>query len=183
MPPVPPFQQFLQQTQQQQQWYRRQQEGYHWLQQQRLQQQRLQQQRLQQQKSMMEKKYRIWYYCNVCSGEITMHPNGNDHKALIEYMKEYGWGHTKCHKSPIAVRTKTGRYDIIGLQDDPVTRSMYRIWYYCAVCTDEITIYPNSDAHKALIKYMKEKGWGHSICPTNIQKKFQWSSTAFPRLR
>lgn len=43
-----------------------------------------------------EKKYRIWYYCRKCNDIIIMMPNGLDHKALIEYMKLYGWSHTGC---------------------------------------------------------------------------------------
>ncbi len=38
----------------------------------------------------------IWYYCAVCGERIDMDPNGNDHKAMIGYMKEQGWGHQSC---------------------------------------------------------------------------------------
>jgi len=41
--------------------------------------------------------YQIWYYCAVCGKRIDMEPNGNDHKAMIGYMKEPGWGHPSCH--------------------------------------------------------------------------------------
>jgi hypothetical protein len=44
-----------------------------------------------------EEEFSIWYYCNVCGERMTMFPNDNDHKALIEYMREHGWGHKKCH--------------------------------------------------------------------------------------
>jgi len=33
----------------------------------------------------------------------------------------------------------------------------YQIWYYCAVCGKRIDINPNSDSHKAIIDYMKER--------------------------
>ena len=42
--------------------------------------------------------YQIWYYCAVCRKRIDMDPNGNDHKAMIGYMKEHGWGHPSCHR-------------------------------------------------------------------------------------
>jgi len=38
------------------------------------------------------------YFCNVCRKRIDMSPNGNDHKAMIGYMKEHGWGHPSCHR-------------------------------------------------------------------------------------
>jgi len=43
------------------------------------------------------KDYQIFYYCAVCRKRIDMSPNGNDHKAMIGYMKEHGWGHASCH--------------------------------------------------------------------------------------
>ncbi len=43
-----------------------------------------------------EEEYRIWYFCSVCQEPIYMSPNGNDHKAMIGYMK--GWKHGNCHK-------------------------------------------------------------------------------------
>jgi hypothetical protein len=42
-------------------------------------------------------KCQIWYYCAVCRKRIDMSPNGNDHKAMIGYMKEHGWRHGNCH--------------------------------------------------------------------------------------
>ena len=39
-----------------------------------------------------------------------------------------------------------------------------QIWYYCAVCGKRIDVEPNSDSHKAIIGYMKERGWAHSSC-------------------
>ena len=42
--------------------------------------------------------YQIWYYCAVCRKRMDMSPNGNDHKAMIGYMKEHGWGHPSCHR-------------------------------------------------------------------------------------
>lgn len=40
----------------------------------------------------------------------------------------------------------------------------YEIWYYCVVCNQKITLQPNSDEHKSMIKSMKEIGWGHAVC-------------------
>ena len=42
--------------------------------------------------------YQIWYYCAVCGKRIDMSPNGNDHKAMIGFMKDKGWAHASCHK-------------------------------------------------------------------------------------
>ena len=39
-----------------------------------------------------------------------------------------------------------------------------QIWYYCAVCGKRINVEPDSDSHKAIIGYMKERGWAHSSC-------------------
>ena len=44
-----------------------------------------------------EKENQIWYYCNVCNERIYITPNDNGHKAIIEYMREHGWGHSTCH--------------------------------------------------------------------------------------
>ncbi len=40
----------------------------------------------------------------------------------------------------------------------------YRIWIFCNVCEKVIDILPNSDAHKAIIDYLKREGWGHPEC-------------------
>lgn len=40
----------------------------------------------------------------------------------------------------------------------------YRIWNFCHVCGKAIDILPNSDAHKAIIDYLKKAGWGHPEC-------------------
>ena len=42
--------------------------------------------------------YQIWYYCAVCGKRMDMSPNDDDHKAMIGYMKEHGWGHKSCHR-------------------------------------------------------------------------------------
>jgi len=44
-----------------------------------------------------EKDYQIWYYCAECGERIDMGPNSESHKAMIDYMKENGWGHASCH--------------------------------------------------------------------------------------
>lgn len=45
-----------------------------------------------------KKDCQIWYFCNVCRKPIYMEPKGDDHKAMIGYMKEHGWGHPSCHE-------------------------------------------------------------------------------------
>ncbi len=43
-------------------------------------------------------------------------------------------------------------------------KNEYEIWYYCSVCGGRITVTPNGEAHKAIIGYLKMKGWGHTSC-------------------
>ena len=38
----------------------------------------------------------IWGYCTICGEALYILPNDNAHNALIDYMKEHGWGHKKC---------------------------------------------------------------------------------------
>ena len=40
----------------------------------------------------------------------------------------------------------------------------WQIWYFCDVCHKRIDIEPNSDAHRAIIDYMRKAGWGHIDC-------------------
>jgi len=44
-----------------------------------------------------KKDYQIWYFCSVCGKRIDMSPNRDDHKAMIDYMKERRWAHASCH--------------------------------------------------------------------------------------
>ena len=39
----------------------------------------------------------IYYYCKVCQKPIYIVPNGEDHKAVVQYMHDHGWGHKSCH--------------------------------------------------------------------------------------
>lgn len=43
------------------------------------------------------KDWQIWHFCNMCKEQIIMRPNDNDHKAMIKFMREHGWGHKSCH--------------------------------------------------------------------------------------
>jgi len=43
-----------------------------------------------------KREHQIWYFCAVCGKRINMSPDGNDHKAMIGYTKEQGWGHREC---------------------------------------------------------------------------------------
>lgn len=45
-----------------------------------------------------EKDFKITYPCSVCGKLMEMNPGENDHKAMIEYMKEQGWHHGNCGK-------------------------------------------------------------------------------------
>jgi len=43
-------------------------------------------------------------------------------------------------------------------------RKDHQIWYYCAMCRERTDVAPNSESHKAMIGYMRERGWGHTSC-------------------
>jgi len=45
-----------------------------------------------------KEKFEAWYYCSVCGEKIAISQNSDSHKAVIEYMKEHGWGHKACHE-------------------------------------------------------------------------------------
>jgi len=49
---------------------------------------------------VFEKKYRVWYFCNVCGEPIYIKPGGEAHKAIMQYMSKRGWGHRACHTKP-----------------------------------------------------------------------------------
>lgn len=38
------------------------------------------------------------------------------------------------------------------------------IWYPCYICGERIAIQPDSDSHRAILKYMKVNGWRHTSC-------------------
>jgi hypothetical protein len=42
--------------------------------------------------------YQVYYYCNICDKIIYMEPNSEDHKAMVQYMFDRGWGHQACHE-------------------------------------------------------------------------------------
>lgn len=46
--------------------------------------------------------------------------------------------------------------------NDASTR--WGIWFFCSTCNEEIFVEPNSDAHNAIIEYMKEHNWVHRKC-------------------
>ena len=43
-----------------------------------------------------KKDNQIWYFCAVCRKRMDVEPNSDSHKAIIGYMKEYGWAHSSC---------------------------------------------------------------------------------------
>ena len=43
-----------------------------------------------------EEDYRIIYPCSKCGKGIEMLPGSSSHKAIIEYLKEWGWVHKNC---------------------------------------------------------------------------------------
>jgi len=48
----------------------------------------------------------------------------------------------------------------------------WAIWIYCYVCGEKIYIEPNSESHKAIIKYMKEHKWAHPECHKKATKSY-----------
>ena len=38
----------------------------------------------------------IWYLCDACGKRVDMLPNGDDHKAMVQYMKQHRWRHGHC---------------------------------------------------------------------------------------
>ena len=40
----------------------------------------------------------------------------------------------------------------------------WQIWYFCSICGKRMEMSPNDDDHKAMISYMREKGWTHKSC-------------------
>ena len=40
----------------------------------------------------------------------------------------------------------------------------FEITYLCSVCGRPIDMKPGGEGHKAMVMYMKEKGWGHKSC-------------------
>lgn len=45
------------------------------------------------------KKYAILYPCKVCQGMITITSDSEERIAIIRYLQDHGWVHTKCLKS------------------------------------------------------------------------------------
>ena len=43
-------------------------------------------------------------------------------------------------------------------------KDQYKLWYYCAVCGNQIDIVPNSPEHHFIIDMMRDHGWKHSGC-------------------
>ena len=43
------------------------------------------------------KDWQIWYYCSVCGKLLFVEPNGGEHKQIVEFLKNQGWGHKSCH--------------------------------------------------------------------------------------
>jgi len=44
------------------------------------------------------------------------------------------------------------------------TKDQNKIWYYCTVCGEPISIKPNSPAHHFIIDMMRFNGWKHPGC-------------------
>jgi hypothetical protein len=45
-----------------------------------------------------------------------------------------------------------------------VAYQSYAIMYPCSICGGMIPLTPNSEAHKAIVNYLQEKGWAHFEC-------------------
>jgi hypothetical protein len=44
-----------------------------------------------------KKRFEVWYLCSVCEERVEILPGSNSHKAIIEHMKQAGWGHKACY--------------------------------------------------------------------------------------
>jgi len=42
--------------------------------------------------------HQIYYFCSICKKRMDIALGGDDHKALIQYMYDHGWGHNECHQ-------------------------------------------------------------------------------------
>ena len=42
--------------------------------------------------------YGIFFPCKICGGLEYILPNSPCHEAVVEFLKERGWGHQQCHK-------------------------------------------------------------------------------------
>ena len=51
--------------------------------------------------------------------------------------------------------------DFIG---STLSKAKHQVWYYCAICGERIDISPDSESHKDIIEYMRERGWKHVSC-------------------
>jgi len=40
----------------------------------------------------------------------------------------------------------------------------HQIWYFCAGCGKRIDVEPNNDSHSAIVRFMRQEGWGHKSC-------------------
>jgi len=47
-------------------------------------------------------------------------------------------------------------------------KEAYKLWFYCYVCGDVIDLPPKSDAHKAIIDYLKKERWVHPECHKKV---------------
>ena len=59
------------------------------------------------------------------------------------------------------------------------------IWYFCSVCRIRTDIEPNSDSHRAMMRYMEEHSWGHASCRRHqfhypLVQRVQLKSIQFP---
>jgi hypothetical protein len=42
------------------------------------------------------REYETWGFCSVCGEKMTISPNSDEHKAIIDYLRKIGWSHGHC---------------------------------------------------------------------------------------
>ena len=78
-------------------------------------------------------------------------------KLLTETASAYDEGYSSGHEK--------------GLKEG---KEKYRIWFYCSICGEPMTIFPNEDCHKEVIQYLKDRGWAHSECVEDEEHNKDW---------
>ena len=92
-----------------------------------------------------------------------------EHKLLKQRLEDIGMSFAEFVKESLGI-LQPRLHDIETIREEAWNEGFknayekYWVWYLCNCCRKPIDISPNSDAHKDILRYMKEKGWGHRSC-------------------
>ena len=78
---------------------------------------------------------------------------------MTEINKAKDTWHTKGYNEGFNDGETVGRAE--GLKEG---KKEYQIWYYCNICSKRINVKPYSKSHLAIMKMMRQAGWGHAPC-------------------